>query len=255
MMWRSRLLPVLVCLSIAGMALPAAAAPAARMPTWGAEIRFGPYQPRMGNKNEQDYYDQFFNDRSPMLKAIEFERYLYNFYGMVGVFGRIGHWKISGKSLRCRDAADAIVECGTSTVATTTEASDVSAMIIVPLSMGVIYRFTYLRTKLNVPLIFYGKAGLDYYLWWISANGETAQFPVDKATAEREAKGGTTGFHFAAGVAFNLDWIEGGGGHKSFLDSYLFAEGKWTQADGFGNRLKPDMSDSQFVFGLAFDFN
>ncbi len=253
MTWRSPWIAVLVGAAVVGSAAPADAAE--QMPGWGAEIRLGPYQPRMGNLKEQEYYGDFFKDRSPLLKALEFERYLYDFYGMVGVFARVGHWKVSGHSIRCVDAAGDYVECGDVDATGSESAPDVSAMIIVPLSMGAIYRFTYLKTKLQIPLMFYAKAGLDYYLWWISANGETAQFPSDKATGETEAKGATTGFHVAAGVALNLDWIEGGSsGRKSFLDSYLFVEGKWTKANGFGNRAKPDMSASQVVFGLAFDF-
>lgn len=247
-------IPLIVCTAVAGMATPAIAA--GPMPGWGAEIRLGPYQPRVGNKKEKDGYKDYFKDSSPLLKALEFDRYLYEFYGMVGVFGRVGHWKISGPSHRCRNVDGDVTRCGTDDEDSFVETSDVSAMIIVPLSMGAIYRFTYLETKLNIPLMVYAKAGLDYYLWWITANGETSTFRDSDGSPGDASKGGTSGFHFAAGLAFNLDWIESSAaGHKSFLDSYLFVEGKMTKANSFGNRDKPDMSANQIVFGLAFDFN
>jgi hypothetical protein len=41
---------------------------------------------------------------------------------------------------------------------------------------------------------------------------------------------------------------------RSFLASYLFAEIAWRRADGFGDSERLDMSDNQFLMGLAFDF-
>ena len=40
---------------------------------------------------------------------------------------------------------------------------------MLPLTAGVVYRFTYLDDAIGVPLVPYGKFALAYYLWWSRA--------------------------------------------------------------------------------------
>ena len=97
----------------------------------------------------------------------------------------------------------------------------------------------------------YGKVAFDYFMWTSSVNGKTASFKSGE-----EAKGGTAGWEAAGGLSLNLDWIDPRGSNKNaiFLDSNLFVEYQRVWANGFGNRDKADMSGTQLMFGLAFDF-
>jgi len=126
-----------------------------------------------------------------------------------------------------------------------------TTLTVVPIVVGLVYRFDVFNKKWGVPLIPYGKVAYDYFLWWISANDKRASFGSGKS-----ASGGTGGFEVAPGIAFNLDWIDPRGGRQNavFLDSNVFVEYQVVRADGFGDREKADMSGSQLMFGLSFDF-
>ena len=60
----------------------------------------------------------------------------------------------------------------------------------------------------------------------------------------------------AAGLAINFDFLtpKDALAHTIFVNSYLFLEVDYSWADGFGDAKKFDMSDTQFQFGVSFDF-
>jgi len=226
--------------------------------SWGLELRLGSYRPYFGDqiipntdKTERDYFRTYFGKEKPLLVAIEVERYFTPFIGLLGVYGRFGHWKVTGKSRVCHDTGGATVDCTPETVFDSTPGNTPTAMEVVPLSVGAVYRFDWFFKEFGVPLTPYGKVALDYYLWWFQSAGKTAQFQTGK-----DAKGGTAGYEAAGGIAFNLDWIDPRGSNKSavFLNSAFFVEYNKVWADGFGDKSKPDMSATQLTFGLTFDF-
>lgn len=240
-----------------GTAVPATAAQG-KTPVFGAEIRLGPYDPRIGNAAERAAYETHFGDGQPFLKSLEIERYIWTGAGLLGVYTRFGHWKTAGKTLRCHDASGDVVACTADTIDTATEGNDTTTLMIVPLSLGAVYRFDLLKREWDVPLVAYGKLGLDYYIWRSTGGGDVSEALVVDQNGnleKRSGSGGTAGFHVAGGLQLNLDWIEGGSeSTRSFFASYLFAEVAWRKANGFGDRERLDMSDTQFLMGLAFDF-
>ena len=105
----------------------------------------------------------------------------------------------------------------------------------------------------NVPLVPYGKVGLDYFYWHTTSDGEATSFSGPSGGSS--GSGGTLGAHASLGLGLNLDWISTDGEQdKVFIDSAFFAELTKTWADGFGNNRKFDMSAEQVMFGLSFDF-
>jgi hypothetical protein len=242
---------------VLGLLLPVAAADE-KAPSFGAEIRLGPYNPRIGNADERASYEAHFGDGQPFLKALEVERYVWTGIGLLGLYARFGHWKVDGKTLRCEDASGSTVPCTPDNIDTATEGNDRTTLMVVPLSVGAVYRFDLLKRKWAVPLVVYGKLGLDYYIWRSTGGGDVSEALVVDQNGNlerRSGSGGTAGFHAAGGLQLNLDWIEGrSASTRSFLASYLFAEIAWRRADGFGDRERLDMSDNQFLMGLAFDF-
>ncbi len=245
----SRLLALWVGLS---MATPAAAEQ--QPASWGAEIRLGSYDPRIGNQAEQEFYELVFGKESPLLVALELDRYFMHVLGLVGVYARVGQWKIAGNARQCLDANGDVVDCTPDTVGGSVEAPDETTLSVVPVSLGAVYRFDLIKEELGIPLVPYGKLGLDYYFWWARAGGDISRATVNGES--REGKGGTAGFHAALGLSFNLDWIEPHSTEerRMFRDSYLFAEWSYIKANQFGERERLDFSDEQLSFGLALDF-
>ncbi|MBI5510515.1 MAG: hypothetical protein HY903_17295 [Deltaproteobacteria bacterium] len=245
--------------------------------TWGFELRGGQYRPVWGNGditksepgmdangapttvttvigNERDYFNAYFGSRRPLMFALEIERYIPTpFFGLLGPFVRAGQWKATGKSRVCKDASGRATDCTTEAIlkGPTTDGNTTTTLTVYPLAFGVVYRFDVLKKKWEIPLIVYGKGAFDYYLWSISADGKTTTFSNGD-----KAKGGTAGWEAAAGLSLNLDWIDPRGGNKSavFLDSNLFVEYARSWFGGMGQKHKADMSDTQLVFGLSFNF-
>jgi hypothetical protein len=229
---------------------------------WGFELRLGGYRPAVGDqtvpgtdRSERQYFNQFYGNKSPLLVALEFDRYLIDLGGPLGVAFQIGQWKASGKSRVCRDAAGEAVGCTPATIFDSTAGNDKTQVMIIPLALGAVYRFDLVKRKLGVPVVPYGKAGITYSYWrCTTGSGKTCQFQTSQG--REDASGGTLGAHLAGGVALNLDWISTDGEiHNIFLDSFAFVELDKLWADGFGNEAKFDMSDEQLVFGLSFDFD
>lgn len=245
-----------VIVTVVAFATPVLAAGNEPVATWGLELRLGQYRPEFGHqtlpgtdKTESDYYKLYFGKSSPIMTALEVDRYLASKVGLLGVYGRVGHWKASGKSKVCQDGG-AVVNCTSQTVWSGADGNTTTTFLVVPLTAGVIYRFDLLKKQWDIPLTAYGKAGYNYYLWWWSAAGETTTLNG------KAAKGATGGLELSAGLALNLDWIEPSGGRRGavFLDSNLFVDYTRSWADGFGDRKKINMSADQLTMGLSFDF-
>lgn len=252
----TKMLGLCVCCSLMGGSRLAWAIPK-NPATWGLEIRFSPYQPKIGKTpidgtpyNERDYYKKFFGNDYPMMIGVELDRFLYYKFGHVGVYVRGSYWKTEGHSRVCMDDNQEVITCDTTSFFENSMAgNDTTTLLILPVTVGALYRFTYLHDQWQVPVVPYAKAGLDYFFWWSQGGGKVS------SAGGRQGKGGTSGYHGSLGLALNLDWIEASGeGRRVFQNCYFFGEYSMIKANDFGNQKKLNMSAKQFSFGLSFDF-
>ena len=255
-----------------GVVLLAMAGDAAAMaltrdgPRWGVELQFGPYRPHISEQAEnRALYRQIFAsgkskslfEHQPLMKTFEFEYYVDKTFGLIGVSGQIGHWSVSGSTLRCADASGAAVECSGTNLSTAVPGADKANLTVVPLGLGAVYRMDLLKRQWGIPVVLHARAGLDYHLWWASAGGKLSR--RTEGTKKKLGRGGTLGFSGAAGIALGLDWLEPkaatrGRNASGMAGSYLLAEATRFVADGFGDEGRLDMSDTVFFLGLAVDF-
>jgi hypothetical protein len=249
-----------------------AESPSERTPSWGLELRLGPYQPRISDRADQrqvyrEVYanpdedgDSMFEDR-PLVKELEVDYYLSTRFGLLGVSGSVGLWRATGSTRVCPSQPNG--QCTSSTiVAESQPGNDTTSLSVLPVSVGLVYRMDLLKRAYPIPLVPYGKAGLDYHFWWNDSAGRTSRKTVVNPTtgASRSilGQGGTAGAHASLGLALNLDWIEPdtaarGRSGIGMADSYLFFEYTWLFADGFGGE-RLDLSDAHGVMGLSVDF-
>lgn len=136
------------------------------------------------------------------------------------------------------------------------KASETTAMKVVPIRVSLTYRLDYFADRWGVPLAPYGRASLDRYQWWVT-NGAGNTANADG----RGGSGATNGYSFAGGVAFLLDFIDGGLAREMDRDTginhtYVFAEFTKSYVSDFHSAKSWDLSDDKptLAVGLLFVF-
>jgi len=265
---RAAPMPRLAALALCGLTwgipglVRAQASQSSDVPTWEIEVQTGPYRPKVsGNAIVRDYYKLTYpSDGSmfkgmPLLTVIQGDWYLLRDYGLLGVSFAAGYWKVSGTARSCyvgTGATQQAVPCTAQTVFESVPGNTVTSLTMIPLSVGVQYRYDWLKRSLHVPLVPYAKAGLDYWIWFNDKGGSLSHNAAGAA-----GDGATWGFHGAAGLALNLDWLDpssGSLGAKSdFTGVYLFGEYSTYIANDFGKTDRLDASANIVWVGLSLD--
>lgn len=242
---RRALLLALACAAATQLVPGTAAAESPR--NMAVEIKFGPFHPTHIDDepglNGAKPYATIFGTGNSMMSRLQFDYILWQRVGTVCVGGGFGFWQALGKG----QAVDP------SNPAVTTKSSDTTVFNIVPLSLDLTYRFDWLAQKMNVPLMVFGKAGLDYDFWWVlNGNGDTA------SPAKGSGSGGKLGWHAGGGVGLLLDWLDEDTANDFDVsmgvnNTYLIAEFQYARIDGFtGGGF--DLSSESVLFGLLFEF-
>jgi hypothetical protein len=210
---------------------------------FGFELRFGPYRPDVDSEfgGIRHPYQDFFGSGSKLLTQIEYDVEFFHAFGTAAVGFGVGFFRITG----------------TSPVANGTglPSGDTSTFTVVPLSLSAVYRFDYFLGAKGFPLVPFGKLGLDYAYWQITnGNGDIAT----DAQGGR-GRGGTSGWHAAAGAALVLDMFDPeaardfdadlGVNHTAIVFQYTYAV-----IDGLGMSNRLHVGDATWSLGLLVQF-
>lgn len=207
------------------------------------ELRFGPYRPDVDSEfdGKRTPYQDFFGSGSQLLSQIEFDYEFFHRFGSLAAGAGIGYFSVTGTS----PVADG----------TGQPSGDQSTLKVVPVSLSAVYRFDYFLEARQFPLVPFGKLGLDWAYWQITdGNGDIAT----DATGAR-GRGGTFGWHSAAGVALVLDWFDPeaahdfdadlGVNHTSLVFQYTYAD-----ISGLGQGGRLHVGDTAWSLGLMLEF-
>jgi hypothetical protein len=227
---------------------------------WHAGLRLGPYVPGIDAQLGRPMgpyagpYEQMFGGYS-IMPVLDIERFLAYPLGQLGVGVSVGYM---GKKARAwvsgTDPGDPMRE---------RSQGDSNSFRLFPLTVSAVYRFSYLDDELGIPIVPYVRAGLGYYIWWITApNGEFASACVgggDDPMCERtSARGASLGFVGSVGVSIRAERIdrdaarsmrESGIEHAGFYAEYSLGK-----VDGFGNEKKLSLGDATWFAGVDFEF-
>jgi hypothetical protein len=187
-----------------------------------------------------DTFDTYFPSASPFLFEVEFDWQLYRGIGSFALGMSAGYASVDGNG---------ITESGASS-------PDTTSLSWMPLRLQLVYRFDWMATHWNFPLVPYGKLGLDYYVWWINDGTDSTATNANGS----QGSGGTFGWNAVGGLSFLLDWLAPSMA-KSFdmewgvNNSYLFFEYMYVDAGGLWNSATAlNLSSDSFLFGLAVEF-
>ena len=205
------------------------------------ELRFGPYRPDIDSEfsNGRTPYKDFFGGRK-LMSQIELDYQFFHRVGSLAVGAGVGYFSATAHS----PASD-----GSGSTA------DTSNLQIIPFSLSAVYRFDYLYERRQVPLVPYGKLGLDYGLWRVNDGND--QIAVDARGGH--ARGGVLGWHAAAGLSLVLDFLDPDAA-RAFDDelgvnhTHLFVEFSHADISGLGEANKIHLGDTTWSLGILFEF-
>ena len=235
---------------------------------WDLEIKFGPYVPAVDSEfdladGEAGPFEQMFGDGPFLMSGMTLDRYFVYPAGQLGVTGSIGFLTKKARAFQVDQNGDVVTnEDGVPIRAD----GDNNRFRLIPMSLGVVYRFTQLDDRYHAIVVPYGRVGLSYYVWWVTGpGGSIAEVPTDDCpdleedcTGDR-ALGASLGWQASAGLAFRLERIdpdaevalrtELGIEHAGFM-----IEATWAKVDGFGSDKKLSVGDATWFGGINFEF-
>jgi hypothetical protein len=234
---------------------------------WDLEIKFGPYVPAIDSEfdlgaDEVGPFEQMFGDGPFLMSGMTLDRYFVHPAGQLGLTSSIGFLTKSARAFQVDGNGDVVTnEDGVPIRAS----GDSNKFRLIPMSLGVVYRYTQLDDLFHIMVVPYGRLGLSYYYWWVtSPSGDIAQVPTDDCpdledcTGDK-ARGGSLGWQATGGLALRLERIdpdaevalrtELGIEHAGFMVEYTHAV-----VDGFGSDKKLSVGDGTWFGGINFEF-
>ncbi|MCX7944437.1 MAG: fibronectin type III domain-containing protein [Deltaproteobacteria bacterium] len=239
---RSILLILLLCVSVP-LSLHAESEK-----TYGVSLNIGDYKPSEIDNEEglaTKPYKDIFNDKSELMVKLGFDYKLFQGFGTLSIGSMCGFWQVLGKGIY--NLSNGTVE----------KSRDTTVFNILPLELNLIYRFDYYMTFANIPFVPYLKGGLDYYVYWITdSKGDISRYEGE-GNKRYEALGGKTGYHYALGLMFLLDWIDRETASDFDMEfgvnnSFIFIEYYESKIDDLGEGGF-NLSNKGLFFGLYLD--
>ena len=215
---------------------------------YALELRFGPYSPHIDDEFPGAMYPPhktYFGDGAHLMTQIEFDFQVFNRFGTAAVGISAGYFSETAKARNNQYAEPS---------------GDDTSLSLFPFAVMLVYRADQLWNQLRIPLVPYGKIGLNYTIWSIyNGNGQVAAGGGIMGGPGGRGRGGTRGWQGALGLSLALDFIDPGSARE--LDSetgvnhtYIFAE--WTKyaVSGLGQSGRLNVGDTSWVAGLMFEF-
>lgn len=211
------------------------------------ELKFGPYRPDVdsefeaGGRQLRTPYRDFFGNGHKLMSQIDVQYEFFHLFGTAALGVGLGYFSVSGNNPLSDGSGN--------------RSGDQSTLKIVPLSVSAIYRFDYFLELRNFPLVPYAKLGLDWAYWQITdGNDEIAADGMGG-----RGRGGTLGWHAAAGLELVLDLFDPEAARDFDADlgvnhTAVFFEFKHADISGLGQSGRMHVGDTNWSLGLLLQF-
>ena len=213
------------------------------------ELRFGPYKPDIDSEfagtnalgKDRTPYKDFFGTNRRLMTQVEFDYEIIRHVGTAALGFAFGYFKETGHNLLGNGS-------GSST-------PDTSTLRLLPFSLSAIYRFDLAYERYKIPLVPYGKLGLDYVFWTV--NNGNGQVPSDPTGGS--GQGGTLGWHAAVGLSLVLDVFDQNTANQfdeemGINHTHLFYEYGHIDMSGLGEKDRLHVGDNTWTAGMMFEF-
>lgn len=216
---------------------------------FAVELRFGLFLPNVDSEisksNRQPNQLMFGSTRRPMWQ-IEFDWEVLQTFGTLSLGASVGYWKENGHACLLADL-QASGTCKAS--------NDNTSLRLIPLAALVIYRMDEAAQRWKIPLVPYGKLGLNYTIWTVTnGDGNVPNYP-----GGGHGQGGTPGWQAAVGLSLQLDFIDPGAAREFDSESgvnhtYAFFELDHVSGSGLYRNNVLHVGDDTWFAGLMFEF-
>lgn len=180
---------------------------------------------------------------------LEFDWQFFRRFGSLAVGGVVGYFKENAHA--CKQ--------GTLQGTTCERSGDNTSLRLIPFAALLVYRFDVLAEEWGIPIVPYGKLGLNYTFWSVSdGNGETPEVGTPEVGTSK-GSGGTAGWQAAIGVSLRLDFFDPAAARGFDADagvnhSYAFFELTSIESSGLGQSKALRVGDKTWFAGLMFEF-
>jgi len=216
---------------------------------YAIEIRFGLYTPDVDSEfsdgGQKPNAFIFGTQRRPMWQ-LEYDWQFLQAFGTLALGASIGYYKENAAACLLSDLR-ATGQC--------TRTGDNTSLRLIPLAALVIYRFDEAAIHWKIPVVPYGKIGLNYTFWTVNdGNGNVPDYP-----GGGRGQGGTAGWQAAVGISLQLDFLDPSAARGFDADvgvnhSYAFFELAHIDASGLYRKDALRVGDNTWFAGLMFEF-
>ena len=224
---------------------------------WAMELRFGPYAPDVDSEfagsTGNTPYKTMFGGKRHLMSQVEFDWQFLQTFGSLAAGMAIGYYNVSAKAFVFDPSTGQCVPDPT-TPSACARSGDATSLRLIPIAALLVYRLDVAAERWSIPLVPYGKLGLNYTFWQISdGNGNVPYY------GGGHGSGGTAGWQAAAGMSLLLDILDSDAARNLDMEtgvnhSYVFFEWNRVDATGLGMSNKLHLGDSRWVIGLMFEF-
>ncbi len=204
------------------------------------QISLGNFEPTIGSDIAQDYHNETFDERA-LEQTVILTRYFPNELirrnlGQLGLRFQIGQWQVTQDSAK--------------------NTGEETSLRVLPLSLGLAYRFDALTQYWSMPFTGYAASGLASYIWY--GKGPFREKDQNRS-ASYEDIDAASGYFVSIGLGLNLDFIlrqSYSTGSKSYHTASLLVEWHRTWLNNFKSDTNPgrlDLSTEQWRIGIAID--
>jgi hypothetical protein len=221
---------------------------------WRVGFRIGPYTPGIDDQvggSSPGPFAQMFGTQQHMLVMLDVDRVLWSGFGQLGVGLSLGYWQ---------KTARAFTMTSSPTDADRARAADRNAFRLLPTALSAVYRFTWLDDEYAIPIVPYARAGLAYYLWWISVNnGDFAKVCDDLGmNCGGKALGASLGVQGSIGLSIRAERIDASAAmsmrESGIQHAGIYGELSAAKVDGFGSDKKLSVGGTTWFAGVEFEF-
>jgi len=224
--------------------------------TWHVGLRVGRYLPNIdgGLGMNPGPYQQMFGGAkiTPMLDV---DRILWRRIGQLGAGISLGYMS--------KTANTWAIGSSPTDPNRPRAAGDTNSFHLIPLAVSAVYRFSYLDDEYGIPVVPYARAGLAYYIWWVTAPTSTGDSGVARVFntdgSPDKAMGASLGVVGSVGLEIRAERIDATAA-RSMHDSGIehagfFVEYSDGKVDGLGiQKNRPSVGDAVFYGGVDFEF-